>query len=731
MSDVTELRPVPAEEADQQQRYDVQASSELADEHDQVLKHGESFAVFDRHGDIRPVGLGEEGIYHHGTRHLSWLNLLIAGRRPLLLGSTTRMENSRLAVDLTNPSYGVGDEEVAHSQVHVSRSKVLLDGVLHERLVVRSFARRPLRVVLALRFGADFVDIFEVRGMRRAARGRDLAPRVGDREVLLRYSGLDGVVRRTRITFSRPPDTLDAEHASFDLDLPDAQALTIDVAIACELGDDRPSGHVSWEEAAERAQDHLRDVIGDGSRITSSNAAFNDWLDRSVADLAMLTASTPYGLYPYAGVPWFSTVFGRDGLIAAMQSLWLAPDVARGVLGYLAEAQADRVDPAHDAQPGKILHEVREGEMAALGEIPFGRYYGSHDATPLFVMLAAAYRRQTDDMGTIERLWPHVERAIGWMEDYGDLDGDGFLEYARRSDSGLVQQGWKDSVDSVFHADGRLADAPIALCEVQAYAYGAYHGAAQLAAALGHERRARALNRKAATLQKRFDAAFWDEKLGTYVLALDGAKRPCRVRTSNAGHALLTGIALPQRAARLAQALTDDAAFSGWGVRTVSAESARYNPMSYHNGSVWPHDNALIALGLARYGFGDAAARILSGMFDASRQIDLARLPELFCGFSRRPGEGPTRYPVACSPQAWSAGAVFMLLEAVLGLEVDGPGRQVRFSHAVLPEFLDNLYVQGLHVGSATVDLVVERQAMGAGVRVVRRHGDLEVIAVK
>jgi glycogen debranching enzyme len=725
------LPPAPVGVDDAAHRYEVVAAAQITDEHDQVLKDGESFAVFDRFGDIRAGGLGEEGIYHRGTRHLSALALRLAGGRPLLLGSTARTDNSRLAVDLTNAAYGEGEDHVSHSLLHVARSKVLIEGECHERLVVRSFARRPVRLELALRFAADFADIFEVRGMLRGERGVHLAPRIGSRDVLLRYRGLDGVIRRTRLAFSRPPDTLDEHHATFVLELPDVRAVTLDLVISCETGTAGRRAPVPWEEAGRRASRHHDRVMDGAVRLSSSSELLNEWIDRSLADLAMLTSRTGDGLYPYAGVPWFSAPFGRDGIVAALQSLWITPRIARGVLTFLAARQADTLDPARDAQPGKILHELREGEMAAMGEVPFGRYYGSHDATPLFVMLAAAYWRQTDDTATVARLWPHVERAIEWMRTYGDRDGDGLLEYGRDRETGLEQQGWKDSWDSVFHADGSLADGPIALCEIQAYAYGAYRGAAELADALGHPRHASELRDHADALRSAFDAAFWDDELGTFVLALDRAKRPCRIVASNAGHALLTGIALPQRAPLVADALMGDAAYSGWGIRTVAAGMPRYNPMSYHDGSIWPHDNALIGLGMARYGFHERAARLLADHLDASRHFDLARLPELFCGFTRRPGEGPTRYPVACSPQAWAAGAAFMLLQAALGLEVDAPRRRVRFRNGRLPDTVSWVSIDGLRVGDAELDLVVERKPSGIDVRVTRRRGIAAVVAIE
>jgi glycogen debranching enzyme len=712
------------------QRYDVLATSESDEANDQVLKHDDAFAVFDRHGDIRPERLSEHGIYFRGARHLSGLLLTMAGTRPLLLGSTAKRDNSRLAVDLTNTDLD-GGRRIPHSTIHLARTKVLLDGICHERLTLRSFAEEPLDISLELHFEADFADVFEVRGMVRAERGRGLAPGISERGVLLRYQGLDGVVRRTRISFSEPPVELTAARARFRLRLAPGRATTLDVAISCEQGSTRRRNVPSIEEAVVRARRHHAAVRRGGARLASSNELFNDWLDRSQADVAMLTARTEHGLYPHAGVPWFSDPFGRDGLIVALQCLWVAPQVARGVLGYLAANQADGYDPASDAQPGKILHEVRLGEMAATGEVPFRRYYGSHDATPLFVLLAAEYLRQTDDEATLRALWPHIERALDWMRTDGDRDGDGFLEYHRQSDDGLAQQGWKDSWDSIFHADGSLARGPIALVELQAYAYGAQVAAAAIAARLGHGERAAELEASAARLRDAFDAAFWDEELGTYVLALDGEKRPCRVRSSNAGHALYTGIARPERSAVLSAALLADASFSGWGIRTVAAGEARYNPMAYHNGSIWPHDNAIVARGLARYGHVDEAVRVLEGMFESSRHFDLARLPELFCGFTRRDGEGPTRYPVACSPQAWAAGAVFMLLEAALGMEVDAAAGEVRLRHSRLPAFLDRLALRGLRVGSGRLDMELERQRHGVGIRVTDRSGNVDVVAVK
>jgi glycogen debranching enzyme len=369
--------------------------------------------------------------------------------------------------------------------------------------------------------------------------------------------------------------------------------------------------------------------------------------------------------------------------------------------------------------------------MASLGEMPFGRYYGSVDATPLFVLLAGAYHERTGDRACVELLWPHVEAALGWIDRFGDRDGDGFVEYQRQSLDGLLHQGWKDSDDAVFHADGSLAQGPIALCEVQGYVYAARRAGALLAAVLGLTERSAELERQAAALQERFEGAFWCEDLSSYALALDGDKRPCRVRTSNAGHCLFTGIAHHDRALRVAQTLLDSESYSGWGIQTVACPEVRYNPMSYHNGAVWPHDNALIAQGLARYGFGTKAMQLLTGLFEASLYFDMHRMPELFCGFARQPGEGPVPYPVACTPQAWSAASVFLLLQACLGLNVNGLDGRVSFANPCLPIVVGELRIHNLDVAGATVDLLLVGHEQDVNVKVLRNQGGVQVTVIR
>ena len=708
----------------------IRTPTSLADDRHLVLKQGETFIVLDRRGDIRPVGLAQDGLYFRGTRFLSRLALRLGPHAPLLLSSSVKHDNALVAVDLTNPDIGGDAITIPRGTLHLSRTIALWDGMLHERLRIRNFSAVAIEATIALAFDADYADIFEVRGSERSRRGDVLPPVVDEASVVLAYRGLDGVTRRTRLRVDPPAHAMSARQITLDVALEPHEEATYDISFACEIDDARPEP-VGFAAALAASAGALAARRATCCEITTSNTQFNEWLARSLADLSMMTIDSEHGLFPHAGVPWFSTPFGRDSIITALEVLWAAPAFARGVLGYLAASQATEIDDERDAQPGKIVHEARDGEMAALREIPFGLYYGSHDATPLFVVLAAEYHLRTGDRECIERIWPNILAALEWIERYGDLDGDGFVEYQRQSPNGLVQQGWKDSHDSVFHDDGRPAEGAIALCEVQGYVYAAWRGASRLARLMGRSVEAEALASKAAGLRARFDDAFWLGDLATYALALDGAKRPCRVVASNAGHALYSGIASHGRAGDLARTLMSSASYSGWGIRTVSTAAPRYNPMSYHNGSIWPHDNALIAGGFARYDLGEHALTVLDGLFDASASVDVHRLPELFCGFARRDGEHPTLYPVACSPQAWASASAFLLLQAVLGLEINAPQRLVRFTRSRLPAYLEEVRIRNLKIGPVEVDLALDRHEHDVSINVLRRAGHVEIVAIK
>jgi glycogen debranching enzyme len=709
----------------------IPAASSLQERRARTLKHADTFAVFDPNGDALSGAGSADGIYHRDTRYLSHLQLAIDGARPILLSSTLRDDNATLTCDLTNPDLAGADGQIVmtHDLVHLRRSRFLWNATCFERLAVRNFDVHVREVRIEIAFAADFADLFEVRGAERRRRGERHAPEVRHDHVVLAYTGLDGARRETVLRFDPAPSLLTAERAVFHIELAPQSARQIFCEIRCgAVPGPLPRPGRAFFTALRDARRALRLSSGRAASIATSNDIFNEGIRRNVSDLYMLITDTPEGPFPYAGIPWFSTAFGRDALITALQMLWLDPAVARGVLRHLARRQATRHDAAADAEPGKILHEVRHGEMAELGEVPFRRYYGSADATPLFVLLAGAYLERTGDLDTARALWPNVEAALTWIERDGDRDGDGFVEYGRRSADGLANQGWKDSSDSVFHADGSLAPGPIAIVEVQAYVYGAWRAAATIARELGRAGRADELDAKAEALRRRFDECFFDADLGTYVLALDGDKKPCRVRTSNAGHALFTGIAYPERARTVADTLMSTASFSGWGVRTLAAGESRYNPMSYHNGSIWPHDNALIAAGLARYGFRAEVARIFLGLFAASTYIDLRRLPELFCGFSRQRSRGPTFYPVACWPQAWAAAAPTSLMQSCLGIGFDPKRSEIAFDRPFLPAFLDEVVLRRLEVGAGTVDVVLRRAGGEVVVHVLSRTGDVRVV---
>jgi glycogen debranching enzyme len=694
-----------------------------------ALKHDDTFVVLDSHGDIGASAGGPDGLFNADTRYLARLELVLDGVQPLLLGSNLRDDNSALTVDLTNPDVYRNERIVLQKDMlHIVRTIFLWRGTAYQRIGLQNHGENTASFDLTLLFDNDFADLFEVRGERRLRRGIGSSKLLGPADVALEYSGLDGKPRSTALQFDPRPTRLAVNAGTFHLDLAPQQASSLFVSVACNKPAAlKPSPFFRGLLAHRR---EMRQSTSGATSIETSNNIFNEVLCQSMADLNMLMTETPQGRYPYAGIPWYSTTFGRDGLITALQMLWIDPRVARGVLKRLAFYQAKSIDPLADAEPGKILHEMRGGEMAALREVPFAQYYGSVDATPLFVLLAGLYVERTGDDETLAELWPAIEAALRWIDGAGDPDQDGFVEYQRASEQGLANQGWKDSYDAIFHADGRLAEGYIALSEVQGYVFAGKHLAARCALRLGLVDRARQLEADAQRLAERFEEAFWCDDLGTYALALDGAKQPCKVRTSNAGQLLFTGIARTDRARMVASDLMSNKFFSGWGIRTVARGEARYNPMSYHNGSIWPHDNALIALGLARYGLKHSVEHVFKGLFDAASYMDLRRLPELFCGFQRERRRGPTLYPVACAPQAWASATPFTLLEAALGLEFEAQRGEIRLRNPRLPAFLNEVILRELQLGSSSVDLRVRRHGDDVSLEVLRTRGQIQVSIV-
>ena len=693
------------------------------------LKHDDTFIVLDSHGDIGASAGGPDGLFNADTRYLARLELVLDDVQPLLLGSNLRDDNSSLTVDLTNPDIYRNNRIVLQKDMlHVVRTIFLWRGTFYQRIGIQNHDGAPASFDLTLLFDNDFADLFEVRGEKRPRRGVGTSKLAGPTDVTLDYKGLDGGSRTTTLHFDPRPTRLAVGSATYHFDLAPQETSSLFIAVSCNRpATTRPMPFFRGLLAHRR---EMRQSTAGATSIETSNNIFNEVLCQSMADLNMLMTDTPQGRYPYAGIPWYSTTFGRDGLITALQMLWIDPRVARGVLKRLAFYQAKTTDPHADAQPGKILHEMRGGEMAALGEVPFAHYYGSVDATPLFVLLAGLYVERTGDEETLTELWPAIEAALRWIDGAGDPDRDGFVEYQRATEKGLANQGWKDSYDAIFHADGRLAEGYIALAEVQGYVFAGKQLAARCALRLGKNDKARQLAAEAERLAERFEDAFWCEELGTYAVALDGAKEPCRVRTSNAGQLLFTGMVREDRARLVAADLLRPDFFTGWGIRTVARGEARYNPMSYHDGSIWPHDNALIALGLARYGLKHSVEQVFKGLFDAATYMDLRRLPELFCGFRREKGRGPTLYPVACAPQAWASATPFTLLEAALGLEFDAQRGEIRLRNPRLPKFLNDVVLRDLRLGPSSVDLRLRRHNGEVSLEVLRTLGRIQVSIV-
>ncbi len=698
-----------------------------------VLKHRETFAVFDEHGNIgvgHAPSQGYDGIYHEGTRFLCHEEIFLNGQSPLLLSSAVSSEGSTVIVDLTNPDiYKDGALVLPHGTVHISRQKVLWDAVCYQSLRLSNFGRHPIEIAINFDFAADFSDIFEVRGIKREARGKLRTPKVEKSNIEYSYLGLDGMERKTTVSWNIEAESVSDKGPLFYLAMRPREEVNLEITVACETRT-KPTVSV-FDQARTKLRSQLKELSADDAEIETSNEQFNAWIHRSLADVHSLTSNLPTGPYPYAGIPWFSAPFGRDGCITAYQLLMVNPSLARGALGYLAATQASEEDEFSQAEPGKIIHEERMGEMSELGEVPFRRYYGSIDSTLLFIWLAEQYLRHTDDIAFIERIWDNIKAAAEWIDKYGDRDGDGWVEYEGHKGNGLENQGWKDSKDAVFHADGRIPEGPIALVEVQAYQYAARQGVAWIAERLKENDFARSQRQAASQLRRQFDETFWCEEIGTYALALDGRKRQCQARTSNAGHVLLAGLADRRRAETVVRSLMGPDFFTGWGVRTVARGETLFNPIAYHNGSVWPHDNSLIAQGMAIYGFKAEVLRITTAMFDAVTHFGHMRMPELFCGFDRVVEEEPVLYPVACNPQAWAAGSVFLFLRACLGLRVDGSAGRLIFERPTLPPIIERVKISGLRCGGSSATLLFSRYQDDVGVNVLRRDGPLEVVVIK
>lgn len=702
-----------------------------------VAKNGNLFFLTRPDGSVPLIQNHGYGLYYHDCRYLKGYRLQIEGQDLNPLIANARRGYSAV-VELSNPAIRPETENsVPMGAVGVKMLRVIDAGelVMHDRITFKNYSRNRICLEASLDLVADFSDVFAVRGLLPIRPGRLFEPVWKNNRLHFLYYGADGVYRSLAVHFSPAPSRREETTAYFDIELQPRENRYLLVTFFIE--EKREQRDLEIEKAEQSDLPGIEDYfesaaqmwLADQTEIHSDSLALNAILDRSLRDLRTLRSHLHGEEFFAAGVPWYVTLFGRDSLITALQTLAYNYRIADDTLRLLARFQGREENAWRDEQPGKIPHELRIGELAHIGEVPHSPYYGSVDATPLFLHLVVEYSRWTGDLEVFEQLREPVDRALAWLADYGDPDGDGFVEYSGGSERGLINQGWKDSGDAIVHLDGSEAEPPIALVEVQGYVYLAKRGLAEIFDRDGQPERAEALRREARELKENFNRHFWLEDRGAYALALEAGNRPVASLTSNPGHVLFAGLADKDKAARMAERLMAEEMFSGWGIRTLSAGHPVYNPVGYHLGSVWPHDNALIVAGLRRYGFDRAARQVFQGIVEAAMNFENYRLPELFAGFTREEYSVPVTYPVACHPQAWAAGTVPFMLTSLMGLVPEGFDKRLRVVRPSLPDFLDILHVRSLWIGGGRIDLDYERTRDGAcAVRVVNTEGDVEVL---
>ncbi len=708
-----------------------------------ALIRGKTFLAANQTGDVMPPGHPHVGLFRDDTRYLSRLELRINGHSPIVLSSNTEGSYvTRVEMTVKGAVHAQGLDFPVNT-VYARREQVLEEETLYDLLRLQSFYTEPVRLRIDATYGADFMDIFQVRGIVRGKSGRYYEPVTTGNRIIFIYQGLDDLVRSTTISFDPLPTTISGETASWDIELapfcttqiictvvpqPDGK----DMASAAEVIEisPAPAAGDNLDATLRRLEHELESWQQECTRFRSDNDIFDAMLSTASRDFHALQIRHSGSRAIAAGVPWFATLFGRDSLIASYETLILNPTLARGTLRILAACQGQVRSDERDEDPGKVLHELRSGEMTATGEVAFGRNYGSVDATPLFVILLSEYFRWTGDMEFLREMEPHLNAAIDWLLNYGDLDGDGLIEFCRRSPKGLFNQGWKDSGEANLHADGRIAQPPIALVEVQGYTTDAYARASVLFRALESDQKAAAMIQRSHELRRLLDRAFWMPEKNYYAMALDRDKQQLKVMASNPGHLLFANAIDVTRAAQVVKGLMGSGLNAGWGIRTLSKDELTYNPMSYHRGSIWPHDNALIAYGMATYGFFEESSQICRSLYEAALHFREHRLPELFCGIQGSRRDEPVHYPVSCSPQAWASGAMFLMLTALLGIQVNAAGNEVKIVNPHLPEFLNQLAVDGLQVGASRVWLEFLRQGQRTFCNVRRREGEEISISV-
>jgi glycogen debranching enzyme len=696
-----------------------------------TLIEGKTFLSTTVAGDIAPAGAPDVGFFHDDTRFLSYLELKVGGHRAVVLSSST--ENTFVSqIELTTGNITLRDSfDLPENTIHIRREQLLGSDTFFDRFTFENFNLGPVQLSIELSFAADFVDVFQVRGCPRSTHGQFYRPVLEGDRLSFYYRGLDGILRHTQIAMRPAPARLDEGAARWDLELPPLKQFQMEVTVIPFVEGRQPT-HPNCDFGANlrRRRENYAEWQSVSTIFSSSHGVFDAALRTAIGDFHALQIPDGNCCTIGAGIPWFATIFGRDSIIASYQALALNPQLATDTLRVLARYQGTEYNDWRDEEPGKILHELRTGEMTRSGEMPFGPYYGSVDSTPLFLILLSETYNWTADDGLMRELLPAAYRALDWIDRYGDLDGDGFVEFLRRSPKGLVNQGWKDSWDANMRPDGTVARPPLALVEVQGYVYEAKYRMASLLRAFGDTARAERLRREASEMGKRLEQAFWMPAAGYYAMALDEKKRSLEVISSNAGHLLFTRILTRERARAVAGRLMHEDMFTGWGWRTLSSAERVFNPLSYHRGSVWPHDNSLIAHGMALNEFRRPVLRLMTALFQAALNFRDYRLPELFCGVQRRENDEPVHYPVSCSPQAWASGALLLILSSVLGLRPSAQRKELHIVNPELPDWLDHLHIRNLRVGKSRVGLDFSRRRDRTFCNVVDIHGDKLLVNV-
>ncbi|HZQ91235.1 MAG TPA: glycogen debranching N-terminal domain-containing protein [Terriglobales bacterium] len=675
-----------------------------------TLIDGKTFLSTTVAGDISPAGAPDVGFFHDDTRFLSHLELRVGGARAVVLSSSTE-KTFTSHIELTTGNLALRESfDLPENTVHIRREQLLVNDVFCDSISFDNYNRVPVEFMVEMAFGADFVDVFQVRGCVRRVHGKYFKPVHHGKLLEFHYAGLDGTMRQTRIEMAPAPSHTEDYAAHWDVRLEPGKRVQLQIWVTPSVqGRKSRARQVEFAEGESLRRRTQGEWEAQSTHFSSNQKVFDAALATATGDFHALLIPDGDQRIIAAGIPWFATIFGRDSIVAAYQTLVLNPQLACDTLRVLARRQGTRYDDWQDEEPGKILHEYREGEMTLDGEMPFHPYFGTVDATPLFLILLGETWNWTGDEQLVRDLLPAAYKALDWIDRYGDLDGDGFVEYQRRSKQGLTNQGWKDSWDANMHRDGTLARSPIALVEVQGYVYDAKYRMASVLRAMGDSKRADALRNEAAALAKRFEKAFWMPKEGFYAMALDADKRQLQVISSNPGHLLFTRILGRERARTVAARMMQSDMFTGWGWRTLSSAEPVFNPLSYHRGSVWPHDNSIVAHGMALNEIRKPALQCMTTLFQAALNFRDYRLPELFCGIQRRQHDAPVHYPVSCSPQAWASGAFFLMLASVLGIRPSAHKRELNIVNPILPDWMEHFSIRNLRIGNSRVGLDFNR----------------------